>query len=62
MKKNRFDELCKNLPKVGSILVLGDIGIDKYTIGEVNRISPEAPVPVVQVKEGKLKLGLAANI
>jgi D-glycero-beta-D-manno-heptose-7-phosphate kinase len=62
MKKNRFDELCKNLPKVGPILVLGDIGIDKYTIGEVNRISPEAPVPVVQVKEEKLKLGLAANI
>jgi D-glycero-beta-D-manno-heptose-7-phosphate kinase len=62
MNKNRFETLCRNLPKVGPILVLGDIGIDKYTIGEVNRISPEAPVPVVQVKEEKLKLGLAANI
>lgn len=62
MRKNRFDELSLNLSKVGPILVLGDIGIDKYTIGEVNRISPEAPVPVVQVKEEKLKLGLAANI
>ncbi len=62
MKKNRFENLCKNFSNIGPILVLGDVGIDKYTIGEVNRISPEAPVPVVQVKEEKLKLGLAANI
>lgn len=44
------------------VLVLGDIGVDRYTIGTVERISPEAPVPIVLVQEEKLKLGLAANV
>ncbi len=44
------------------ILVAGDVGVDKYTIGLVERISPEAPVPIVLVDEEKRKLGLAANV
>jgi rfaE bifunctional protein kinase chain/domain len=44
------------------ILVLGDVGVDRYTYGTVERISPEAPVPIVAVTEEKLKLGLAANV
>jgi rfaE bifunctional protein kinase chain/domain len=44
------------------VLVIGDVGIDRYTIGAVERISPEAPVPVVWVQEEKHKLGLAANV
>ncbi len=44
------------------ILVVGDVGIDRYTIGTVERISPEAPVPIVFVEEEKHKLGLAANV
>jgi len=44
------------------ILVIGDVGVDRYIIGSVERISPEAPVPIVTVKEEKLKLGLAANV
>ena len=44
------------------VLVLGDVGVDRYTIGMVERISPEAPVPIVLVEEEKLKLGLAANV
>lgn len=44
------------------ILVIGDVGVDRYTIGSVERISPEAPVPIVRVEEEKLKLGLAANV
>ena len=44
------------------ILVVGDVGIDRYTLGSVERISPEAPVPIVAVEEEKLKLGLAANV
>jgi rfaE bifunctional protein kinase chain/domain len=44
------------------VLVIGDVGVDRYTIGLVERISPEAPVPVVLVEEEKLKLGLAANV
>ncbi|MCM2278205.1 MAG: D-glycero-beta-D-manno-heptose-7-phosphate kinase [Oligoflexia bacterium] len=46
----------------GRILVIGDVGLDRYTIGAVERISPEAPVPIVHVREEKLKLGLAANV
>ena len=44
------------------VLVIGDVGLDRYTIGSVERISPEAPVPIVLVQEEKLKLGLAANV
>jgi rfaE bifunctional protein kinase chain/domain len=44
------------------LLVIGDLGVDKYTIGDVSRISPEAPVPVLNVVDRKQKLGLAANV
>lgn len=44
------------------VLVLGDIGLDRYTIGSVERISQEAPVPIVWVQQEKFKLGLAANV
>lgn len=44
------------------ILILGDIMLDKYIIGDVNRISPEAPVQVVQVTTEKFILGGAANV
>ncbi len=44
------------------IAVLGDVGIDRYTQGSVERISPEAPVPIVFVQSEYLKLGLAANV
>jgi len=44
------------------ILVVGDVGIDRYTTGDVERISPEAPVPIVFVRSEVHKLGLAANV
>jgi D-beta-D-heptose 7-phosphate kinase/D-beta-D-heptose 1-phosphate adenosyltransferase len=44
------------------VAVLGDVGIDRYTQGRVERISPEAPVPIVAVEKETLKLGLAANV
>ena len=44
------------------VLVVGDIILDKYYIGKVNRISPEAPVPIVIVDEIKTSLGGAANV
>jgi D-glycero-beta-D-manno-heptose-7-phosphate kinase len=44
------------------ILVLGDIIVDRYLFGEVSRISPEAPVPVVSVDKTELRLGGAANV
>ena len=43
-------------------IVVGDVMIDSYMFGKVNRISPEAPVPVVSVSERKYRLGGAANV
>lgn len=45
-----------------TIVVFGDVGIDKYTMGKVTRISPEAPIPIVEVLKTELKLGLASNV
>lgn len=44
------------------ILVIGDVMIDSYVWGQVSRISPEAPVPVVNVKSREKRLGGAANV
>ena len=44
------------------ILVIGDLILDKFTYGQINRISPEAPVQVVKVEEEIYELGGAANV
>lgn len=62
LSSTRFDELTQKFKQLKPILVLGDVGLDKYTYGEVKRISPEAPVPVLEVTKQWLTLGLAANI
>ena len=43
------------------IAIIGDAMLDVYLRGDVDRISPEAPVPVVRVREKELALGGAAN-
>jgi rfaE bifunctional protein kinase chain/domain len=45
-----------------SILVIGDLMLDHFVIGRVDRISPEAPVPVVQFDHESFRLGGAANV
>ena len=45
-----------------TVLVVGDVMLDAYLWGKVARISPEAPVPVVQVTERNARLGGAANV
>ena len=45
-----------------NVLIVGDAMIDAYMWGEVNRMSPEAPVPVVEVKKHENRLGGAANV
>lgn len=45
-----------------NILVVGDFMIDKYIDGSVNRISPEAPIPVLSIDSVKYKLGGAGNV
>jgi D-beta-D-heptose 7-phosphate kinase/D-beta-D-heptose 1-phosphate adenosyltransferase len=44
------------------IVVLGDVMLDRYVVGETDRLSPEAPVPVVTVRETRSALGGAANV
>jgi len=44
------------------VLVVGDVMLDRYWFGDVDRISPEAPVPVVRVAKGEERLGGAANV
>jgi rfaE bifunctional protein kinase chain/domain len=44
------------------VLVVGDVMLDRYWFGDVNRISPEAPVPVVHVQRTEERLGGAANV
>ena len=44
------------------VLVLGDIMLDRYWFGATNRISPEAPVPVVRVQQNEDRAGGAANV
>jgi D-glycero-beta-D-manno-heptose-7-phosphate kinase len=50
----RFDDL--------TVLVAGDVMLDRFIVGQVSRISPEAPVPVVQFCREHVRLGGAANV
>ena len=48
--------------KKKNILVVGDIMLDKYSHGSVSRVSPEAPVPIVDIKKTIYKPGGASNV
>ncbi len=54
-------ETLRSLAKV-RVLVVGDLMLDRFTYGKVERISPEAPVPVFQIHEQKEMLGGAGNV
>ena len=54
-------DIKKNINKV-RILVVGDVMLDRYWYGEVDRISPEAPVPIVNVTQSDERPGGAANV
>ena len=51
-----------SLFKQSKILVIGDAILDKYIFGSTNRISPEAPVPVLKIEKDIMKPGGAANV
>lgn len=62
MKNNNLlKNILENFKNI-KIGVVGDLMLDDYIIGVVNRISPEAPVPVVNVKEERFVLGGGANV
>ncbi len=51
-----------NLFKKSRVLIIGDAMLDKYFFGSTNRISPEAPVPILKIEHEVLKPGGAANV
>ena len=61
LKYNRGMDILGNFKK-GTVLVIGDLVMDHFIWGKVRRISPEAPVPVVEVNSESLILGGAANV
>lgn len=61
MTRERADEILTSLRGV-RVLVVGDLMLDRYISGTVERISPEAPVPVVHVEEESSAVGGAGNV
>ncbi len=61
LKKKEIQKIFDSFNKL-KVLVIGDVMIDSYLWGDVDRISPEAPVPVVNIKKKENRLGGAANV
>jgi len=61
VRKEHIRELFKSFNNL-TALVIGDVMVDSYLWGNVSRISPEAPVPIVTVKHKEKRLGGAANV
>src|ERR1700710_500272 len=59
INKVRFIQQSQKVP---AILVIGDLMIDHYIWGDATRLSPEAPVPIVNVTNESTTLGGAANV
>ena len=57
----RLFQVVEGMAKV-RLLVVGDVLLDEYVSGDVERVSPEAPVPVVHVRDENFALGGAANV
>ncbi|MEO6188354.1 MAG: PfkB family carbohydrate kinase [Ginsengibacter sp.] len=56
-----FDEIFAGISKL-KVAVIGDVMLDTYWWGSVERISPEAPVPIVAVREKEKRIGGAGNV
>ncbi len=56
--------LLEWLPRLAGarVMIVGDVMLDEYFIGDAERISPEAPVPVVKISDDRLLLGGAGNV
>ncbi len=61
IKPEKLEEILKSFQN-RRIIVLGDIMLDEYLWGKVQRISPEAPVPIIEVNSTDYRLGGAANV
>ncbi|HEY9505922.1 MAG TPA: D-glycero-beta-D-manno-heptose-7-phosphate kinase [Gemmatimonadales bacterium] len=61
LSRDRLLQLVERM-KSSRVVVIGDIILDRYLHGDTERLSPEAPVPVVTVRERSARLGGAANV
>ena len=61
MNKKQIQSLFESFNRL-NVLIIGDVMVDTYVWGNVNRISPEAPVPIVAVTKKESRLGGAANV
>ena len=61
MQKEKLIRLFESFNRL-NVLIIGDVMVDSYLWGHVERISPEAPVPIVSVKSRENRLGGAANV
>lgn len=61
MQLNSIEEIFEAFTKL-KVLVIGDVMVDSYLWGKVDRISPEAPVPIVHVNKKECRLGGAGNV
>ncbi len=59
--ENRLKKIFKSL-NGKTVAIVGDLMLDRYVWGQVKRISPEAPVPIVEVENESVRLGGAANV
>jgi rfaE bifunctional protein kinase chain/domain len=59
-----MESAANNLKQLATarVLVIGDVMLDRYWMGDVDRISPEAPVPIVSVKRTEERIGGAGNV
>ena len=62
MTENYIDRFLNDILPILRIAVIGDVMVDRYVFGKVERISPEAPVPVNKVDHISSVLGGAANV
>src|SRR5688572_27890888 len=61
LTRKRADQLLQGAAE-RTIVVYGDVMLDEFVWGDVTRISPEAPVPVVDIRRESVHLGGAANV
>jgi D-beta-D-heptose 7-phosphate kinase/D-beta-D-heptose 1-phosphate adenosyltransferase len=61
LTKNRAEQILAAI-RERRVVVLGDVMLDEFVWGDVTRISPEAPVPVVDIRRESVHLGGAANV
>jgi rfaE bifunctional protein kinase chain/domain len=61
MRPEQLQEIREILPRL-NIMVIGDVMLDEYLLGHVRGISPEAPVPVVEIREQTYAPGGAGNV